>query len=177
MKLIGITGKARSGKDEIAKHLWAQHCFTRIALADPLKLAAQAAFRLTHAQTFNDELKEVVIPHWGLSPRQIFQKTGDIYKAAFGEDFWIKRWCLSYDMFRETDNVVVPDIRFDEEAAVIKELGGTLIRVVRGGGLAGAEGKHRSETGITLPVDFTINNDGSLEDLWWEVDRIMRSLA
>jgi len=40
-----------------------------------------------------------------------------------------------------------------------------------------AEGKHRSETGITLPVDFTINNDGSLEDLWWEVDRIMRSLA
>lgn len=177
MKLIGITGKARSGKDEIARHLWAQHAFTRIALADPLKLAAQAAFRLGHQQTFNDELKETAIQPWGLSPRQIFQKTGDIYKAAFGEDFWIKRWCLSYDLFKDTDHIVVPDIRFDEEATVICTLGGTLIRVVRGDGLAGAEGEHRSETGITLPVDFTINNDGSLEDLWWEVDRIMRSLA
>ena len=177
MKLIGITGKARSGKDEIAKHLWAQHCFTRIALADPLKLAAQAAFRLGHQQTFNDALKEIAIHPWGLSPRQIFQKTGDIYKSAFGEDFWVRRWMLSYEMFKDTDHIVVPDIRFDEEAAVIKELGGTLIRVVRGDGLAGAEGQHCSEAGITTPVDFTINNDGSLEDLWWEVDRIMRSLA
>jgi hypothetical protein len=177
MKLIGITGKARSGKDTIAEYLWSRHCFTRIALADPLKLVAQAAFRLGHQQTFNDALKEIAIHPWGLSPRQIFQKTGDIYKAAFGEDFWVRRWMLSYEMFKDTDHIVVPDIRFDEEAAVIKELGGTLIRVVRGGGLAGAEGKHRSETGITLPVDFTINNDGSLEDLWWEVDRIMRSLA
>lgn len=177
MKLIGITGKARSGKDEIAKHLWAQHCFTRIALADPLKLAAQAAFRLGHQHIFNDALKEIAVHPWGLSPRQIFQKTGDIYKEAFGEDFWIKRWCLSYDMFRETDNVVVPDIRFDEEATVICALGGTLIRVVRGDGLAGAGGQHCSEAGITTPVDFTINNDGSLEDLWWEVDRIVRSLV
>ena len=37
MKLIGITCKARSGKDTIARHLWAQHAFTRIAFADPLK--------------------------------------------------------------------------------------------------------------------------------------------
>ena len=132
MKLIGITGKARSGKDTIAEYLWSRHCFTRIALADPLKLAAQAAFRLGHQQTFNDALKEIAIHPWGLSPRQIFQKTGDIYKAAFGEDFWVRRWMLSYEMFKDTDHIVVPDIRFDEEAAVIKELGGTLIRVVRG---------------------------------------------
>jgi dephospho-CoA kinase len=58
MKLIGITGKARSGKDTIARHLWAQHAFTRIAFADPLKLAAQSIFGLTHDQTWNDDLKK-----------------------------------------------------------------------------------------------------------------------
>jgi len=177
MKLIGITGKARSGKDEIARHLWAQHCFTRIALADPLKLAAQAAFRLGHQQTFNDELKEVVIPHWGLSPRQIFQKTGDSYKAAFGEDFWVKRWMLSYDLFKDTDHVVVPDVRFDNEVNEIRSFGGVIIRVIRGTGLEGEAGQHKSEAGITLPVNYTIDNRGSLADLHAEVDRIVRSLA
>ena len=177
MKLIGITGKARSGKDEIAKHLWARHAFTRIAIADPVKLTAQSAFRLSHDEAFKGENKEEILTYWGMSPRQIFQKTGDIYKEVFGEAFWIKRWLLSYGTFGSTDDIVVPDIRFDNEAKSIRNLGGTLIRVVRGDGLAGAEGEHRSEAGITIPVDFTINNEGSLEDLWSEVDRIVRSLA
>ena len=56
MKLIGITGKARSGKDAIAKFAWSQYGFTRIAFADAVKLSAQAKFGLTAAQTWDDEL-------------------------------------------------------------------------------------------------------------------------
>ena len=105
MKLIGITGEARSGKDTIAKHLWAEYGFTRIAFADPLKLAAQQMFGLSHAQTWDDSLKEVVIPHWGMTPRKIFQLMGtEASKPVFGEDVWVKRWLMEPDrMLAEKD--------------------------------------------------------------------------
>ena len=176
MKLIGITGKARSGKDTIAKYLWAHYGFTRIALADPLKLAVQQAFSLTQAQ-LGDELKDVVIPYWGIAPRQMYQQIGDSFKEKFGEDFWIKRWRLSYGHFMDTDHVVVPDVRFDNEVNEIRAFGGVIIRVIRGTGLEGEAGQHKSEAGITLPVNYTIDNRGSLADLHAEVDRIVRSLA
>ena len=176
MKLIGITGLARSGKDTVAKHLWTRYWFTRIALADPLKLAAQQAFGLTQAQ-LGDELKDVIIPYWGIAPRQMYQQVGDSFKEKFGEDFWVKRWRLSYNVFRNTDHVVVPDVRFDNEVNEIRSLNGVLIRVVRGSGLEGAAGQHKSEAGITLPVNYTIDNLGSVSDLHAEVDRIVRSLA
>jgi hypothetical protein len=75
-KLIGIVGKARSGKSSIAQHLWSEHAFTRIALADPLKLAAQQIFGLSDEQALRDEFKEIEIPFWGMSPRQMFQRIG-----------------------------------------------------------------------------------------------------
>ena len=174
--MIGIVGLARSGKDTIAKHLWTRYEFIRIALADPLKLAAQQAFGLTQAQ-LGDELKDVVIPYWGIAPRQMYQQVGDSFKEKFGEDFWVKRWRLSYNVFRNTDHVVVPDVRFDNEVNEIRSLNGVLIRVVRGSGLEGAAGQHKSEAGITLPVNYTIDNGGSVSDLHSEVDRIVRSLA
>ena len=177
MKLIGITGKARSGKDAIAKHLWAEHCFTRIALADPLKSATQSAYGLTYEQCYSDDLKEVVIPYWGLSPRQMFQQVGETYKDKFGEDFWIRRWKLSYGLFVLTDHVVVPDVRFDNEVEEIRSFGGVIIRVLRGSGLEGVAGQHKSEAGVTTPVNYTIDNTGSLAELHKQVDRIVRSLA
>ena len=63
MKLIGLTGKARSGKDTVANYLFNQHGYTRIAFADPVKLAAQQVFGLTHEQTWVEGLKEVEIPY------------------------------------------------------------------------------------------------------------------
>ena len=176
MKLIGITGLARSGKDTIAKHLWTRYEFTRIAFADPLKLAVQQTFALIQAQ-LQDDLKEVVIPYWDLSPRQMYQYVGDAYKETFGEDFWVKRWRLSYSVFRDTDHVVVPDVRFDNEVNEIRAFGGVIIRVIRGTGLEGVAGQHKSEAGIMLPVNYTIDNLGSVSDLHDEVDRIVRSLA
>lgn len=177
MILVGITGKARSGKDTIAKHLWTQHEFTRIALADPMKRAAQQMFGLTDAQTWSDELKEVVIPYWGMSPRQMFQKLGtEAAKGTFGDDVWAKRWRLSYDMLRETDHVVVPDIRFDIEADMIRALGGFIIEVRRGTGLSGSTGAHASELGLSTLPEVFIDNEGTVEELHRAFDKLVGSL-
>lgn len=172
MKLIGICGKAQSGKDTLAGYLCSQYGFARIAYADPLKMAAQDMFGLTHDQTWKDELKEVVIPYWNKTPRQIFQLLGtEASKPVFGDDIWTKRWYLSY--MQASQPVVVTDVRFDVEYQQIKSLGGVILKVVRGQGLQGVEGQHASEKGVSFPADFTLVNDGSKQDLFDKLDLVM----
>ena len=175
MKLIGITGKARSGKDAVAKFAWAQYGFTRIAFADPVKMAAQAKFGLTTEQTWRDDLKEVVIPHWGMTPRQMFQMEGtEAGRNVFGGDLWIKRFMLSYNLLKHTDDIIVPDVRFDNEAEALRSLGGIIIEVRRGqAGLSGSAGAHVSESGLSLPADYVIENNGTLEELHEKFEAIV----
>lgn len=179
MKIIGLTGLARSGKDSIAKYLWAQHEYTRIAFADPLKMAAQHIFGLTDEQTWSDDLKAVVIDYWGMSPRQMFQKLGtEAIKGTFGANTWAKRWELSYGPFALTDDVVVPDVRTDVEAALLRYYGGVIIEVSRkSAGLSGDEGSHSSESGLSTFAEFEITNDGTMQDLHEAVDAILGKLG
>ena len=174
MKLIGLTGKARSGKDTIASYLWHSAGFTRIAFADPLKLAAQNIFGLTDGQTWDDELKEIVIDRIGMSPRQIFQKLGtEAVRDVFGEDTWLKRWMVGYSLFKDSDDIVVPDVRFDNECSMLKSLGGIIVEVRRGPGLVGSTGTHASERGLATLPDFVIENDSTLDDLYAQVDLVV----
>lgn len=179
MILIGVVGKAHSGKDEVAKHLFAQHAFTRIALADPLKLAAQQMFGLTQKQTWDPDYKEVVIPFWGMSPRTMFQLLGtEASKPVFGDDVWCKRWELSYALLKDTDNIICTDIRFDVEAGMIRANGGVIIELQRGvAGLEGGNATHISEAGLTLPPDFIIDNNHTLAELYAAVDYIVEVLG
>ena len=177
MKLIGITGKARSGKDTVARMLFAQHAFTRIAFADPLKLAAQQMFGLSKEQTWGDHKKEEVIPYWGMSPRQMFQLLGnEAVKPVFGADIWIKRWSMSYATLKDTDDIIVPDVRFDHEASHIRSLGGVIVEVQRGIGLVGSTGDHVSERGLSTLPEYTIDNNGTLEDLRVKVMSLVEGL-
>lgn len=174
MNLIGITGKARSGKDTVARHLVMNHDFVRLAFADPLKQAAQEIFGLTAEQTWSDDLKEVMIPRWGMTPRKIFQLLGtECMKPFFGEDMWIKRLDINYDILKDSDNVVVTDVRFDPEADYIRSKGGIIVEVRRGDGLAGEAGSHASERGLRLPPDMIIDNFGTIEDLHDAVDGLI----
>lgn len=175
-KLIGIHGKARSGKDTCAKHLWAEYEFTRIAFADPLKLAAQQMFGLSAQQTWDDEVKETPIPYWDMSPRRMFQLLGtDAAKPVFGEDVWIKRWALSYNVLKDTDHVVVPDVRSELEAAHLRSLGGVILHITRPS--IEAVAAHSSENGIVFQQgDFCLVNDGPIEQLNRDLDDLIASL-
>jgi hypothetical protein len=61
-------------------------------------------------------------------------------------------------------NVAISDVRFQNEITAIRRAGGKLIRLLRGTGLEGAAGKHRSETEILeIPdseFDAIVDNNG-----------------
>jgi hypothetical protein len=174
-QIIGIAGKARSGKDTVASLLWVHGGYTRLAFADPVKMATQAMFGLTRAQTWDDELKEIPIARWGLSPRQMFQLVGtECVKPIFGDDIWIKRMLVDMEFLGE-DNIVIPDVRFETEADFIRMSGGKILHLVRPGVQSVA--KHVSESGVkVVEGDLAIVNDGTMEDLGARVLTLINTL-
>lgn len=178
---IGIHGKARSGKDTVAKYLIENHGFIRNAFADPLKRAGQQMFMLTEEQTWSDELKEQVIKYWGLSPREMFQKLGtEGGRNVFGDDLWLRRWDIHFQTFSPVSSYVTPDVRFENEGVFLRERGFTIIHLTSGrtSGLAAQAKKHASEMGIPFleGQDVHIDNSGSFSDLYAQLDFLMEAL-
>ena len=79
---------------------------------------------------------------------------------------------LWIDIFRrECPNnklIVVTDVRFQNEADAIKEKGGIILYIQRDGV---AEDGHESEK-IDVKYDYMLENNGTLEQLYKEVDVI-----
>jgi hypothetical protein len=151
----------------VVEYLWHHYEFCRISFADPLKRAAQEIFGLSDDQTWSRDQKEVDDPRWGMSPRRMFQLLGtEAMQPTFGREVWIKRWKISYDLVKESDHVVVPDVRFEPEAQYIRSLGGLILRVDRDvdNGLSDEAKAHVSEAGL-LSVDHVIDNNKTLADL------------
>lgn len=77
--------------------------------------------------------------------------------------------------------VVIPDCRFRNEFEAVKEAGGKMLRVIRpGAGLSGDAGTHKSETEQDSieddEFDEIIVNNGTLDDLYWQVKDMFRNL-
>lgn len=171
IKLIGITGLARSGKDTIANILRDEHGFLKLPMAGPLKMAAAPLFNWPEAMVFEDDFKLRTDGAWGFTVREGFQRLGDAMKREFGEDFWVRRWAHEYERTMTQYSVVVPDVRFETEAKVLRDLGGLIIHVKRdGAGLKDERAKHCSESGIAFgDRDIEICNNGTLGQLETEV--------
>lgn len=179
--LIGIHGKARSGKDTFASCLQNHLPFRRMSFAAPLKAAVAGLFNIPVERAFSDD-KEQNLEGWGLTLRDVLQRFGtEALRGTFGDDFWVDRWYLEYMEYMESShpNVVLTDLRFPNEAKRVRMLGGVVVHLVRpGAGLTGASGAHASEQ--TLPVevgDYWIVNEGSLEDLDMKAGALLRSLG
>ena len=175
-RIIGISGRARSGKDTAALSL-SEFGFVRRAFADPLKLAAKAIFCLVSEQLYGNA-KDVVDPFWGQTPRAILQQLGtECLRNGYAPDVWVRsmeRWLAMNT--HGGQKVVIPDVRFPEEPDAILRWGGEVWLVRRdGAGASGSGADHVSEHALDGATGFsaTIDNNGSLADLREKVVALM----
>lgn len=187
MKIIGLSGYARSGKDAAADVLVKEAGYVRVAFADKLREMVyalnpivQQRFHMTASLEEDsrvvyvqdvidaygwDGYKETV---FGPEIRRLLQRMGT---EAGRETLWDSIWIdAALTGLPEDAKVVVTDVRFPNEAQAIIERGGTLLRIERAGvGPATAEDGtvHKSETSLDdWPFVYRAKNDGTLED--WE---------
>jgi hypothetical protein len=179
--LIGLAGRAGSGKDTEGKRLKSEFGYTITHMADPLKEGCRAFFGFNDEQLYGN-LRDTIDPFWGFSPRKALQKLGtegmrigfplQVPEANIGDGFWLKRfekWMLDH----RGERVAVCDIRFPNESELIRRLGGVVIRISRQG-LPCRD--HASENGIdTMQVDYDVSNDGTIDELHQKVMTILHS--
>jgi hypothetical protein len=102
--IIGVSGKAGSGKDTVADHLVKEYGFVKVALADPMKRFCMEAFDFTEEQLWGksenrnapdmrypwDSTREV--DGWGhsyLTPRYALQQLGTEWGRNCYPDVWV----------------------------------------------------------------------------------------
>ena len=168
-KIIGLTGKARAGKDTVAEILNSHFALEAYSFADPLKKASEHLFGLTHREAFGlgGYDREEVDPFWGMSVREMQQKLGtECMRDVFCKDFWVKSLERLLESQGERE-YVVSDVRFQNEADFVIAQGGVIIEIVRPGvGIGEEASAHVSEGGITSrSISTIITNSGSLDDL------------
>lgn len=182
-KKIAITGKARSGKTELSHYAWMLYGFKEFDFSTVLK----------------DEFHRL-FPHIPRDPkpRAYYQKFGQ-WLREIDPDIWVKitmgnvhKYCFedSLNKVNHKPKVLVNGVRQPNEYQRLKDEGFTLIRVSASDDLridrAKAEGdvfteadlEHETENHIdTFEVDYEINNNGELIQLYGQFDEVMKDIG
>ena len=176
MKLIGFAGRAGAGKTTAAEHLVRSEDYDVVSLATPIKQLARSLLLNNYGydDAFVDHLlinKTIKIPELGVSMRYLLQTLGtDWGRNMINPFIWVNMTADHIAEQFEHINVVVDDVRFEQEALMIRNFGGHIIHIMKPNG---AVDLHSSERGIKIkPGDGVIVNAGSLSELRTSVDAV-----
>lgn len=165
-RIIGLTGPAGAGKDTVAAGLTCMHGFHRIAFADPIRRGLQVMLGLD-AMSFEHPHKEIVIGAIGKSPRQMMQTLGTEWgRSLVHPELWllIARTNIEQSL-ASGRRVVISDVRFDNEANMLRDMGGQIWHITRN--QPSRASAHISESGVTpTDDDRFISNDSSIDSLY-----------
>lgn len=188
--LIALTGRARSGKDTASDLISCRYGLEKYSVAGPLKdlvgaymgrpfdkncydlpiifparpneegfLIAWDDWELTEfcsGERALALLKALISSKIGITPRQLLQQYGtDVCRNQINKNIWASRI--------PNNGVVVPDIRFDNEAEFIKSNGGVIVEVKRP--VLIKDSAHASEAGISADyIDYYLSNTTTLSE-------------
>jgi hypothetical protein len=140
--VIAFTGLAESGKSTCARHLALRRRFIKFSFADPLKDMLAVITDPRNKSAAPDIL-------CGRTIREALQTLGTEWgRQMIGADLWIR--CARRNVAdlrrRGFNRLACDDVRMDNEAQFIHEIGGIVVRIIRPG-LTAMD--HPSEAGIS----------------------------
>ena len=163
-RIIGFTGPAGAGKDLAASMVPVGH---RIAFADPLYQGLSVMLGIPEAVLRDRSGKERPLAGFVASPRQLLQTLGTEWgRMCVGRDVWLRVafWRWEQAAAAGAAVIVVPDVRFENEARMIRGQGGEVWMIHRPG--VEPVAAHESEAGLPLRlIDRLIVNDGTADQL------------
>lgn len=169
--VIGLTGRAGSGKTAAAIYLAEHRGFIRVPFAAPLKRMLRS-LGLTDRETDGDLKEAPSDVLMGATPRHAMQRLGTEWgRNLIHPDLWIELWRRDAErLLAGGHSVVAEDCRFPNEASVIRRIGGKIISIRTDEAIDPAIGSHVSETHDIEPDVKILNAKTSLDDLHARVD-------
>jgi hypothetical protein len=132
--VIGVSGKIGSGKDTFAdffiEHVAEEygHQFENKKFAYNLKKIVSILAGVPMDDVFSREGKLKYLPEWGMTIGEMQQKIGtEAIRNNIHNDAWVLSLFGTYK--EDNDFWIVTDVRFKNEAKIIKEKGGIVIRL------------------------------------------------
>ena len=173
-QIIGLAGAMGAGKDATAAIL-GEYGYKRLAFADNLRFEcsvvleyrrlpddAPPAPELVVDAVLNADPSEVYAKPTTKRMRALLQWWGTEYRRAQDPEYWIKQMRTK---LQATPRAAISDVRFANEAALVREFGGEVWRVERPGLAADGLAGHASEQVHLIEPDRIIDNSGTLDDL------------
>lgn len=193
-RVLGLGGRLRSGKDEVADHLVRAHGWAKIGMSDAVHeflLAQNPDIRVESAEEPFVASYVTVMERYGYREgkkfrevRSLLQRTGtDAARGVLYEDVWVdaaRTRMLAH--LAQGRSVVLTGLRFENEVRMIRDLKGVAAWVDRPVESQGVNVdtlvsaldtvlSHSSENSVhEEQFDITIPNHGTLADLYAWVD-------
>ena len=193
MKIIGLIGKKRSGKNLFANIIhdyYKDKIIKTYAFADPIKKAVSEIFGWGLEKI--EQEKEIIDPFYGVSPRQILQHLGtdwaqyDIseqyksFNAITGKNLWVKRFHQWLKEDHKFDYVFITDVRFPHEINYVNNfiyfIESIFIKIKRTD--IKTKDEHESEKYIDdISADYEIENDGNYDNYKNNIINLMQKIV
>lgn len=215
--ILGLSGKALSGKDTTADYLIEGFGWTKkVGFATNLKKACQDIFNLSESQVLTQEGKNAlleepvvfsekhlyciiewmrsthdvaaagkeynhILGHTMYRPRDILQYVGTEVMRYYAPDYHAE---VIFRSVKESEKIIITDVRFPNEADFILSSGGILVRVERPENLRASCGavidsSHPSEVSLDDWSQWSYviyNNSRHLGDLYKSIDNMVNTL-
>ncbi|MEO5350204.1 MAG: hypothetical protein H7836_11225 [Magnetococcus sp. YQC-3] len=179
MHIVGFTGRKGSGKSTAAGYLVDQG-YQLLSFAGPLK---EISYCILDCFGVSDPTKsaviankELVIPGFSVSYRQLLQSLGTEWgRRCIDNDLWVMLMRRQLKSLSGVSHVVIDDVRFDNEADLIRGMGGVVIHVDTKG--KKADDGHASEAGVVIdPNDFYVVNQFN-DDFYDDVMNVLELIV
>jgi len=161
--IIAFTGKKRSGKTEAAKAI----DLPSLNFKDPLIAEVRENFKELLAEIQYMESGNALIELHTLFDtkppliRKLLQNYGTDVRRNDTPRYWVDKW---EERAMDLKNCVTDDVRFLNEAEMVKDMDGIVIRIERPG--LKTTDTHISEQEMEeIVADYTVVNDGTIEEL------------
>lgn len=179
--IIGLCGRKGCGKSSVAK-AGESYGYSTMSFADPLRDMLKA-LGVPKEMLSDPKLKESGT-NWVFgykTPRQLLQSLGTAWgRECVSQTIWIDHLIerLRVDIGDPQPNVIIDDVRFNNEAEAIQEEGGVIVEVVRDESFYADRDPHPSEQGIAEHlIDLQFKNISCYEsDLILAVEALINKL-
>ncbi|TGE16958.1 nucleoside/nucleotide kinase family protein [Hymenobacter elongatus] len=174
--LIGLSGKRGSGKDTVARllqQLQPERHWQILSFGDAIKAVCATLAGEDLAPYYRQSGKAELLPAFGRTRGEMLQQVGAALRA-WNYEIWVQAFFarLPADQF-----IIVPDVRFPNEAQPILDRGGLMLRI-EGDPLAQQgdgtrDDNHPSETVMDTYDRFAavLHNTGSRDALRRQVEQ------
>ncbi len=189
MIVIGLLGRAGSGKSTAAKYLAEKYGAKIFSFAKPLKELAKELFDFADAQVYgSQDEKEAVDLRYGFSPRTAMIRLGEGVRAVLGVDTWIVACLRQINLYaaihrtKDFDPLcVIEDVRYPNEAMEISRHG-RILKLVCPDSVSSAYTNAPSEKSVDecapeyIYKTIVSHRSPESKDLKAKIDEVMREI-